>query len=148
MKIYQYLAETGDRRTMLHKAVARHYEFLCSKDGEHYMETPAAREFADREFNEEDLKDELMNPMTGHLQSSYQLHITEESGKTTILPDPDILTFPKLEAFLIRPAINIAGLCSEADVSQIYLNRCRARGVLPGNKFMDKLLPVMKKYGF
>ncbi len=72
-------------------------------------------------------------------------------GEVSVLPiisEPGQLTFSKLEAFLIRPAINIAGLCGEADVSQIYLNRCRARGVLPGKKFMDKLLPVMKKYGF
>lgn len=57
-------------------------------------------------------------------------------------------TFQQLENFLTQKGINIAGICEQSDVSQIYLNRCRKRGVLPGKKFMDKLLPVIKKYGF
>lgn len=75
----------------------------------------------------------------------------EKPTKEEILyfhPDNRPLSYQQLETFLLQPGINIAGICSEAGITQQYLNRCRKAGELPGSKVMAKLLPVMVKYGF
>lgn len=48
MTIYNYIAEKGDRRTALYKALSKHYDALCEQNNE----TPAARDFANLEFDE------------------------------------------------------------------------------------------------
>jgi len=58
------------------------------------------------------------------------------------------ITFAAFETFLVRPGINIAGICKEAGIAQQYLNRCRLVKKLPGEKVMVRLLPIVKKYGF
>ena len=60
----------------------------------------------------------------------------------------DKLTLEQLKAFFKRPGINMAGICKEADVSQQYVLRKFAEGVLPGEKVSEKLLKVIKNYGF
>lgn len=77
-----------------------------------------------------------------------ELHITEpETGKITIIPEPQI-TSQRLETFFTQPGINITGICLEAGIAKQYLNRCRKEKSLPGPKVMEKLLPVLNKYGF
>jgi hypothetical protein len=39
MTIYDYIAEKGDRRTALYKALSKHYDALCEQNNE----TPAAQ---------------------------------------------------------------------------------------------------------
>lgn len=53
-----------------------------------------------------------------------------------------------LKEFLSRPGINVSGLCKESGVLQPYLARCLSEKKLPGKKAMQKLLPVMQKYGW
>ena len=53
-----------------------------------------------------------------------------------------------IQEFLNRPGINTAGICSEAGVSQQYLLRRFKAGKHLGKKALDKLLPVLKSYGF
>ena len=59
-----------------------------------------------------------------------------------------ILSLEQLKAFFKRPGINMAGICKEADVSQQYVSRKFAEGVLPGEKVTEKLLKVIRMYGF
>lgn len=54
----------------------------------------------------------------------------------------------RIDAFFKQPGINLTGVCNEAGIAKQYLNRCRKEGVLPGAKVMEKLIPVMVKYGF
>lgn len=72
--------------------------------------------------------------------------IESEDGKITIIPLP--VSLEQLKAFFKRPGINMAGICKEADVSQQYVLRKFAEGVLPGEKVTEKLLKVIKQYGF
>lgn len=62
------------------------------------------------------------------------------------LPMP--LSLEQLKAFFKRPGINMAGICKEADVSQQYVLRKFAEGVLPGEKVTEKLIKVIRMYGF
>jgi len=59
MKIYDFLAQDGDRRKSLYKAVCSHYESLCIKEGNRFMETEKAKEFANTVFNETALKQQF-----------------------------------------------------------------------------------------
>lgn len=59
-----------------------------------------------------------------------------------------MITYQNLENFLSQPGINIAGICAEAGIAQQPLNRCRKEKKLPGKKVLDKMLPIMAKYGF
>lgn len=54
----------------------------------------------------------------------------------------------QLDAFLEQPGINITGICEEAGITKQYLNRCRKDKTLPGEKVLNKLLPILIKYGF
>jgi hypothetical protein len=58
------------------------------------------------------------------------------------------ITPQTLNAFLIQPGINIQGICDEAGIAKQYLNRCRKNNKLPGREVLDKLVPVIIKYGF
>lgn len=58
------------------------------------------------------------------------------------------MTIQNLEAFLVQPGINIQGVCDEAGIAKQYLNRCRKDKILPGRKVLEKLVPVLTKYGF
>jgi len=60
----------------------------------------------------------------------------------------DKLTLEQLKSFFKRPGINMAGICKEADVSQQYVLRKFAEGVLPGEKVTEKLIKIIKQYGF
>ena len=52
MKVYQYLSEIGDRRSEEFKAISKHYESMCIKDGSRFMETKEAKVFANLDIEE------------------------------------------------------------------------------------------------
>lgn len=78
------------------------------------------------------------------------LNLNDESRKALInwLNQGQTITPQRLNDFFNQWGINIQGVCNEADISKQYLNRCRKEGVLPGEKVMEKLLPILIKYGF
>lgn len=120
MTIYTYLTETGDRRSKLYKVLSERYDSLCEDDFGRKYETEQAKQFANRLFDEALLTKEFLNPITPQ----------------------------SIESFFTQPGINLTGVCQEAGITKQYLNRCRKDKVLPGPKVMEKLVPVMKKYGF
>lgn len=69
-------------------------------------------------------------------------------GRIWLTLKPLQLTPQSLNAFLEQPGINLTGVCKEAGITKQHLNRCRKDGALPGEKVMDKLLPVLTKYGY
>jgi plasmid maintenance system antidote protein VapI len=54
----------------------------------------------------------------------------------------------ELKEFLDRPGINVAGICKESDVNRRHLDNILSgdRTLTPATK--EKLLPVLKEYGF
>ena len=90
--------------------------------------------------------------LTIQFKTMYELNkvqdqlIKEQDLLISLLEDK--LTLEQLKAFFKRPGINMAGICKEADVSQQYVLRKFAEGVLPGEKVTEKLLKVIKLYGF
>ena len=98
----------------------------------------------DQLIKEQDLLISLLEQKS----EQFEMIIEEpETGKVTILKPPT-LSLEQLKAFFKRPGINMAGICKEADVSQQYVLRKFAEGVLPGEKVIEKLLKVIKQYGF
>lgn len=54
----------------------------------------------------------------------------------------------KLKFFFLQKGINKSGICSEAGISQQYLNRILKETQPLTSTFEKKILPVLKKYGF
>jgi transcriptional regulator with XRE-family HTH domain len=54
----------------------------------------------------------------------------------------------QLEKFFAQKGINKAGICKEAGVSHQYLNRILAGTQPITETFLNKLLPIIKSYGF
>lgn len=54
----------------------------------------------------------------------------------------------KLRTFLARPGINVDGICREAAITKQGLYKSMRNDKLPGKKVWDKLLPVLKSYGY
>lgn len=73
---------------------------------------------------------------------------TEENYREAAIKVFELKYMDAINTFFNQPGINITGVCSEAGIAKQYLNRCRKDKVLPGPKVMDKLLPVLTKYGF
>lgn len=53
-----------------------------------------------------------------------------------------------LKQFFSQPGINISGVCDEAKIHQRQLRRYLNEEFKLTDKFYQKLLPVIKKYGF
>jgi hypothetical protein len=60
---------------------------------------------------------------------------------------PAPVTPTELKAFLEQPGINLTGICKEAGITKQPLYRYLNAGRLPGAKMLEKLLPVLRKYG-
>lgn len=59
------------------------------------------------------------------------------------------ITGPKaIREFLDKPGINAAGICSQAGITQQYLLRQLKKGKLPSDGKLERLILVMKEYGF
>jgi hypothetical protein len=60
-----------------------------------------------------------------------------------------MLTTNKLRAFLIeRPSLKPQGLCSEALIGKNTIFMALKRGSKLSKKTIEKLLPILKKYGY
>lgn len=73
---------------------------------------------------------------------------TEENYREAAIKVFELKYMDAINAFFNQWGINIQGICNEAGIAKQYLNRCRKNRELPGQKVMDKLLPIMNKYGF
>lgn len=59
------------------------------------------------------------------------------------------LTGPKaIREFLDKPGINAAGICNQAGITQQYLLRQLKAGKLPSDGKLERLILVMKEYGY
>jgi hypothetical protein len=54
----------------------------------------------------------------------------------------------KLNEFFQRPAINKSGFCVESKISQQYLNSVLSEKNPLTDKFYNKILPILKRYGY
>ena len=58
------------------------------------------------------------------------------------------VTLEQINEFFDRPGINIAGICREIGFTHRYINKIRFEGHPISEPVSDKMIAVMKEYGY